>query len=380
MTFVLGRPAGEDGPAGRLGSYCALDGSRGALVSLDFDGPHAILVVGKRGYGKSYTLGVVAEELARAAGVAPVVVDPMGVFSTLADPSAGEPVPSRVVDPAVDPDSLDPRSWCGLLDLSPERPAGSLVWQAATERATLSGMRDHVAESDAPEADRRAATNHLALAESWGVFAEDGLDAATLASGEATVVDVSGLDAAPMNAVLRGIAEGLYRARVDGAVRRLPWLLVDEAHAFFDGVARPALERVLTRGRAPGVSLVAATQRPAALPEVAVSQSDLLVSHRLTAGSDIEALEATQPTYMHASLADRLPAEPGEALVVDDATETVHSVRIRERDTPHGGDSPSVSSRRRDESATGSRIGGTDPDERRGEGRGEGRGESQSVR
>jgi hypothetical protein len=158
-----------------------------------------------------------------------------------------------------------------------------------------------------------------------------------------TVVDVSGLDAAPANAVVRGVAEGLYRARVEEALPHLPWLLVDEVHAFFDGIARAALETILTRGRAPGVSLVAATQRPSAVPDVAVSQSDLLVAHRLTAGADLDALERAQPTYMRRSLGDRLPTDPGDVLVIDDTTETVHAARIRQRHTPHGGDDPSVS-------------------------------------
>jgi hypothetical protein len=150
--------------------------------------------------------------------------------------------------------------------------------------------------------------------------------------------------------VVRGVAGALYDARVREAVDRLPWLLVDEAHAFFGGIAAPALETILTRGRAPGVSLVVATQRPSAVPAVAVSQADLVVAHRLTAGRDLEALAAAQPTYMNGSLADadRLPAAPGEALVVDDAAETVQTVRVRERATPHGGDSPSVRELRAD--------------------------------
>ena len=352
MTFVLGRESGrEDGPVGRLGSYRALDGSAGAPLYVDVDGPHATLVVGKRGYGKSYTLGVLAEALARTRGVAPVVVDPIGVFTATA---AGvtdddvDPVPASVVsDPAVSPATLDPRSWCELLGLSPESGAGSLVWQAAQRPRTLAAMRDHVADSDAPPAQRRAATNHLSLAASWDVFDADGLTARALADDELTVVDLSGLDATPMNAVARGIGETLYRARVEERIDRLPWFLVDEAHSFFDGVAAPTLRRILTRGRAPGVSLVLATQRPSAVPAVAVSQSDLLVSHRLTSGADIDALARAQQTYMDATLAERLPTATGDVLVVDDATETVHAATVRERATPHGGDSPSVRQQRR---------------------------------
>lgn len=343
MTFVIGRGDG-DGPSGRLGSYRALDGSDGAPVRIDLDGPHAVLIVGKRGYGKSYTLGVVAEELARSAGVAPVIVDPMGVFTTLAAHADGDPVPAEVIEtPAVAPSALDPRSWCALLGLSAESGAGALLWQAAAAESTIEGIRDRIETADAPAVDRRAAVNHVDLAASWGIFDADGLTAADLGSSAVTVVDVSGLDAAPMNAVARGVAEALYRARVNETVDRLPWLMLDEAHAFFDGVAGPALRTILTRGRAPGVSLVAATQRPSAVPDVAVSQSDLVVSHRLTSRDDIEALERARPSYVHSSLTERMPTGPGEVVVVDDSTETVHVARVRPRETPHGGSSPRAS-------------------------------------
>ncbi|WP_137288053.1 ATP-binding protein [Natronorubrum halophilum] len=347
MSFVLGRGDDlESGPVGRLGAYRARDGSEGAPLHIDFDGPHAMLIVGKRGYGKSYTMGVLAEGLARATGVAPVIIDPMGVFDTLATSTPGEGVPATIVDnPAVAPTSLDPRSWCALLGLSPESGAGGLLWQAAQEESTLEGMAAHVESADAPTADRRAAVNHLRLADAWAVFDADGIDAAGLGGSEATVIDVSGLEPAPMNAVCRGVGEVLYRARVIEAIDRLPWLLIDEAHTFFEGVAEPALRTIVTRGRAPGVSLVSATQRPSAVPDVGISQSDILLSHRLTSRADLDALRAAQPTYMNASLtdSDRLPESPGEVVIVDDATETVHSAQIRTRDTPHGGDSPRAS-------------------------------------
>ncbi|WP_222918258.1 DUF87 domain-containing protein [Natrinema sp. SYSU A 869] len=347
MSFVLGRDAAlEDGPVGSLGSYRALDGSDGAALHLDLDNPHALLIVGKRGYGKSYTMGVVAEGLARARGVAPVIVDPMGVFDTLAATVDGDAVPVRVIDdPTVTPASLDPRSWCALLGLSPESGAGGLIWQAAQAESTIDGMRTHIESAEASSVAARAAGNHLRLADSWDIFDADGLRATDLAGTDVTVVDVSGLADAPMNAVCRAIAEGLYRARIRRSIDRLPWLLLDEAHTFFEGVAEPALETILTRGRAPGVSLVAATQRPSAIPETGISQSDILVSHRLTSRDDLTALEAAQPTYMSGSLSDaeRLPDAPGEVVVIDDATETVHAARIRSRDTPHGGDSPNAS-------------------------------------
>jgi hypothetical protein len=93
------------------------------------------------------------------------------------------------------------------------------------------------------------------------------------------------------------------------------------------------------------VSCWLATQRPSALPAVAVSQSDLLIAHRLTSEADIDALAAARPRYLDGEFGARLPDETGEALFVDDGTESVHYVRIRDRRTPHGGGSPRASER-----------------------------------
>jgi DNA helicase HerA-like ATPase len=307
-------------------------------VSLDLDRPHAALIVGKRGTGKSYTLGVIAEEVAAAAQISPVIVDPMGAFSTL----DAAPVGARVRDPCITAGAVPPRSWCQLLDLDPAGPVGSLIWQGARERVTLDGMTDHVADADAPPATRRAARNHLERATAWGVFGADALDPRTLTDAP-LVIDCAGIGRAATNAVTAAVAETLYAARIAERIETLPWLLVDEAHVCFDGVAGPALRQILTRGRQPGVSLVAATQRPSALPSVAHSQADLLFAHRLTDRTDREALADARPSYMDGTFAERMPTEPGEVLAVDDATESVHHVAIRERQTPHGGESPRAS-------------------------------------
>ena len=341
---VLGRRDGErdDGsgrarPTGRLGRFRARDGSRGAPVGVDLDRPHAGLVLGKRGSGKSYTLGVLAEELAATDGVAPVVLDPLEAFAGL------DACGFRTVEPRVRADALGPRAWCDLLGLEPAGQAGSLLWRAADERRSLAGMRSFVADADVPAATARAARNHLDLAASWGVFGPAGLDPSALAA-RPTRLSLSGLDPEPASAVVRAVLVGCHRASLDGTLDRLPWLLLDEAHAFVGGVAEPALRRVLTRGRAPGTSLVLATQRPSALPEVAASQADLVLAHRLSGRADGEALERARPAAARVE-ADRRPTAPGEALVFDDAGESVHTVRVRERETPHGGATPRVSER-----------------------------------
>jgi DNA helicase HerA-like ATPase len=201
----------------------------------------------------------------------------------------------------------------------------------------MQGALDSV---DATAAARRAVRNHLQLAESWDVFDPDGLAAAQLLDPAVTVLDATQLSDEALGVLTAAVAGSLYRTAAAGSIPRLPWLLIDEAQAVLDGVASRPLRTILTRGRHPGVSLVLATQRPAALPAVAISQSDLLLSHRLTAETDIEALAAARPTYIDASIRERIPDGVGEAVVIDDTTEAAVTVQVRERRTPHGGDSP----------------------------------------
>lgn len=326
---TIGRTDG-DGPKLPLGQYIARDGSHGGDVTLDCARPHAMCLVGKRGSGKSNTLGLLAEGLCAVDGVVPVVADPMGGFAGL------DALGAAVREPRVSPAAIPPREWPRLVGLDPTEAAGALVWTAASERSTLAEMRAYVDDEGARHT-RRVAANHLARAASWGVFAPEGIRQPT----DPTVLDLAGVSDRAANAVVRAVATGLYERRLAGE-GPLPWLLVDEAHVFLDGVAAPALDTLLTRGRAPGVSLVLATQRPNALPETAISQADLLATHRLTGRADTAAVAGARGDYVDGSVETRIPAGVGDLLVFDDATERAHSVRVSERATPHGGTVPTL--------------------------------------
>ena len=140
------------------------------------------------------------------------------------------------------------------------------------------------------------------------------------------------------------------RVKGDNLFKGMVWLFIDEAHIFIpaknEGLASKVLiNRCLRQGRQPGLSLVLATQRPASLHPDVVSQSDLLICHRLTASDDILALETSRPLYMQENLQayiKKMGSERGAALIVDDHSESVHLVRIRPRLSWHGGGEPSA--------------------------------------
>ncbi|MFX1369278.1 MAG: ATP-binding protein [Promethearchaeota archaeon] len=72
-----------------------LESLLGMPVHLDLISPHVLFVAGKRGSGKSYTLGILAEELARAMErreieVAAVVIDTVDVFRQSVEPNSDQ--------------------------------------------------------------------------------------------------------------------------------------------------------------------------------------------------------------------------------------------------------------------------------------------------
>ncbi|HKL24546.1 MAG TPA: ATP-binding protein, partial [Candidatus Nanoarchaeia archaeon] len=74
-----------------------------------------------------------------------------------------------------------------------------------------------------------------------------------------------------------------------------------------------------------------------------MTQSDLLLSHRVTSQQDVSALGEIMQTYLLKGIKqqmDELPTEKGSAILLDDTSERIYSMRIRPRFTWHGGEAP----------------------------------------
>ncbi|MBI2673417.1 DUF87 domain-containing protein, partial [Candidatus Woesearchaeota archaeon] len=129
----------------------------------------------------------------------------------------------------------------------------------------------------------------------------------------------------------------------------LVWILIDEAHTALPKkgktAATDALVQLLREGRQPGISLVLATQQPGEIHKDVLTQSDIVISHRLTSKADIEALNSMMQTYLISDLQrylNELPKLKGSAIILDDNSERIYPARIRPRFTWHGGESPTA--------------------------------------
>jgi DNA helicase HerA-like ATPase len=405
---VLGNEESQGEGLLSIGNYMALDHSRGAAVYLDALKPHAILICGKRGYGKSYTMGCMLEELALLhpairKRLASVVIDTMGIFWTMSFPNTLEAgrikswdlnpdgfeveifVPAGKVETYrkrninVKPFSISIRElsgsqWCRIFNIEEISPLGILLVrtiESLRNRQYVYSFEDILGEilddTRSDPASKGAAENYFRAVNSWGLFSKEGTLISELVSGgKTTILDVSTLENENICAAAVSILAGrLYEKRLEA--RRIyekklmgektdeeefpmVWLFIDEAHIFIPArkeslASEVLINRCLRQGRQPGLSLVLATQRPAGLHPDVVSQSDLLICHRLTASDDIAALETSRPLYMQESLeayVEKMGSERGAALIVDDHSESVHLVHIRPRLSWHGGGEPSA--------------------------------------
>ncbi len=89
--------------------------------------------------------------------------------------------------------------------------------------------------------------------------------------------------------------------------------------------------------------MVMATQQPGKIHTDAMTQSDIVISHRVTAKLDVDALNDVTQSYMKSDISAKingLPHLKGSAIILDDNSERIYPMRVRPRFTWHGGEAP----------------------------------------
>ena len=375
---------------------------------LDASGSHAVLVCGKRGSGKSYTLGVIVEELIAVGNneVIPIIVDPMGIYHTMVMRNDSQSsdlyewglnprsfnvrllvpgIPEELYDSEIirelerrgvevvqlqlNASDLTPDGWCDLFNANINQPLGITLFRAVQnlgENKQVFSIDDILkfVEKDkrANETSRAALQNRLEAANGWRLFSKDDyvpMDNIFM-PGAVNIVDLSRLESGSFgrrNLVVSIIARNLFRARSDARLREefglggaLPkvWMALDEAHQFVpDGknsLAKSQLIRWAKEGRQPGLSMVVATQQPSAIDSEVLSQCDIILSHKLTSRDDMLALNKLSQDYMGSELRNLISdlQRTGQAILVDDESESVNMLQIRPRQSQHGGGASSA--------------------------------------
>ncbi|DAC72842.1 MAG TPA: ATP-binding protein [Thermoplasmata archaeon] len=389
--YILGRREKTGDGILNVGRYYALDGSLGAPVYLDALRPHMIFICGKRGYGKSYTIGVFLEEIADLPddikrNLAVVVLDTLGIYWTTQFPSnerreeiirwsrkpKGFPirllVPAKVTEKYSEHDStverfclsvseLSPMHWCQLFDVKATDPVGIaltrviLALQKTIPHFSIAEILLYIKQDDrTEEVVKCAVENYFTMAESWDVFDSEGLSIQDIVRpATLTVLDLSVLQTPVLkDIVVALLSEKIFEERVKSrkileqkkmgitvTEKGIPlvWLAIDEAQLFVPKEKKTLSKEVLIeewmrQGRQPGLSLIMATQRPSAVEPEVLSHCDIIICHRLTAQEDIDALSLIRPTYMHSEIGESIKKIGSEKGVALLVDDTSESVHV----------------------------------------------------
>jgi hypothetical protein len=264
-------------------------------VLVDLLRPHIILISGKRGSGKSFTAGVVAEEIALLpeefrSSIAVVMIDTMGIFWSMKKPNeqqaellkewdleprgisnvkvfvpfqqqeefqgAGIPVDAGI---SILPYEFMADEWRLAFNLSATEPVGIALEKNVNEllqtkeQFTIEDMITRIRDDRETAAEvKDALENMLTVANQWGVFGTQGINIDEIVKpGQISVIDVSRLRATEAwsvrNFLVAILARKIYQYRVLArkeeevakmeeikAEKKYPmvWLIIDEAHNF----------------------------------------------------------------------------------------------------------------------------------------------------
>lgn len=358
-----------------------------------------LAIIASTGAGKSYLASVIIEELMRPYnGAAVLVIDPHGEYSTLEELANHSEFASGDAAPASRNGPRRPRyqartlfkrhdqvkvrlSTLTLGDLRYLLPSMTdkqhhflgraydnlrhakkgQPWTAEElKRAVSDVARTSNDESGDDSGNSTVAALHWKIDERFGdnnmVFdPHQHLDLhEALRPGQCTVLQLDEVDERDQQVIVATLLRRIYNARMDtergkvheGSERYLPYpvfVLLEEAHHFAphgdEVVTTAILKQILAEGRKFGVGVGLITQRPGKLDADVLSQCLTQCIMRIVNEVDQKSVGAAVEGVGR-ELLDNLPAlSKGQAIIAGAAVNTPVICRVRQRITPHGGES-----------------------------------------
>ncbi len=388
-------------------------------IRLDVNRSHVVFVCGKRGSGKSYTLGTIAEGISDlpkdvSKNIAVVILDTMGIYWTMKYPNKKDEdllkewgmspkgLDVKIYTPtgyfkdyqekgiptdhpfSIKPSELASSDWCMTFSIDPNSQPGVLIERTVhnlkKEKKSFS-INDIIkaihSDKRSDQNTKDVVENQFRKTKNWGLFSVKGTKLKDIiAPGQVTILDVSCYATMPgawgIKSLVIGLtseklfiqrmisrkmeeysavkkSESYFAEEKHGKEMPLVWMVIDEAHEFLPNegktTASDPLITILREGRQPGISLILASQQPGKIHTDVMTQSDTVISHRLTAKIDIAALGQLMQSYMRKGLDEELntlPRVKGAAIVFDDMNEKMYPMRVRPRITWHGGEAPTA--------------------------------------
>ena len=388
LAEVLSRRKRGERGSGHLGSL--LSRPAGAVpLALDvrgFTSTH-LAIIASTGSGKSYLAGVLLEELMMPHNRAAVVIfDPHGEYDTLQEMQNLEPFREGDYKPLVRifrPDTIRVR--IGSLTLSDLRyllpnmsekmhyqlgRAYSLAERSYGDKFTLEQFLQSVrkAADNVQRADDEDGyseddpttggliwrlNNRLKHSKIFNDFENLDLDQ-LFRPGQCTVIQLNEVDQREQQVIAATLLRRVYQARVDTSKHKVGpgdktfmpfpvFCLIEEAHNFApasaDAVSTDVLKQILSEGRKFGVSVGLISQRPGKLDSDVLSQCMTQCIMRITNPIDQNRIAESVESVGRDLLRELPSLSKGQVVVSGASVNTPVLMRVRERITPHGGQS-----------------------------------------
>jgi len=257
-----------------------------------------VFITGKSGSGKSYTVGVLIEELLLKK-IPVVIIDRHGEYSSL-----------KMLEP-------------------PNIPPNITVFNDGEFKG---GFISHIVEfgdnTMNPGVD--LSIEYLLAAQMSDI----------VATGQCSIVNLRGLDIPVQENIVNDLLNNLYKASTTRAIPPF-FLFIDEAHLFAGKKLKDVVETIrlfAQEGRKFGANLVVITQKPQALDVTIRAQAGTWIIHKLTDVNDVKITINSSEGLSNDSDEEIQMLNAGEAIIVDDiANMAPIRVKVRKRYTMHGG-------------------------------------------
>jgi len=319
-------------------------------------------VLAQTGAGKSYTVGVLIEEMLDK-NLPVMVIDPHGEFNSLSRPNPdkedesqrkGYDVNEYSPNTDINQEAL-PLSFSSinmekkeLLDVIPDSLTNSqmgVLYNALkrlrdrNEDYNLNDIMDEVSNEDSTA--KWNLLNSLEQLERSGLFSEDAIDLEDLLEpGEATIINLKAVEPENAEMTMFMIAKRMFQLRKENKIP--PFIMViEEAHnfapekGFEQALSNKILRKIASEGRKFGLGVGVISQRPARIDKNVLSQCNTQFILRVTNPNDLNAISKSFEgiTSEVESMIKSLP--PGVAFVLGNEYPVMTDIRLR--NSKHGG-------------------------------------------
>jgi hypothetical protein len=334
-------------------------------------------ILAKTGSGKSYTAGVIIEELIDR-DVPLLIIDPHGEYSSLRDPNDDPEEMEKMKYYGVSPKGYKDKIMVYVPPNSPflDRADGVLKLDGANlsaeEIIELTGItqanqqallyqaiknlegRDYTIEDIITEVEefkhsaKLHLLGHLEKILKSGLFAKDATPIdILLQKDKAIVLDMRGIFPEYQELIVSRVCSRLFEMRKRGEVPP-GMIVIEEAHNFIPergmgkAVSTQVMRAIASEGRKFGLGLLVISQRPARVDKNVISQCNTQIILRITNPNDLNAIKKGVEGLTSEMVDEIKRLSPGTAMVVNPELEKPIIVNIRTRKSKHGGASVSV--------------------------------------